>query len=74
MVMGRLAARGLVAQAVSPLISAVLLETAGATYTLVVLLGIALLSLTLVSILAAWRTRFQGYLAGSKESHAFSSR
>ena len=72
-VMGRLAAPSLVAQAISPLVGAVLLETAGPSHTLVALLAIALLTLALVSILAAWRTRLQGSLAGNKGSRAFSS-
>lgn len=72
-VMGRLAAPSLLAQAISPLIGTVVLESAGATPALLSLSGIALLNLILVSILALRASRPRGFFARSKESHAFSN-
>jgi hypothetical protein len=67
-VMGRLAAPSLLAQAISPLIGAVVLESAGASHAL-----LALLNLILISILALRTARPWGFFARSKEYHAFSN-
>jgi MFS family permease len=72
-VMGRLAAPSLLAQAISPLIGAVVLESAGASHALLALSGIALLNLILISALALQTARLRGFFARSKEFHAFSN-
>ena len=72
-VMGRLAAPSLLAQAISPLVGAVVLESAGPARALLALSGIALLNLILIWILALQTTRPRGFFARSKESHAFSN-
>jgi MFS family permease len=72
-VMGRLAAPSLLAQAISPLIGAVVLESAGASHALLALSGVALLNLILISILALRTARPWGFFARSKEYHAFSN-
>jgi MFS family permease len=72
-VMGRLAAPNLLAQAISPLVGAVVLESAGASHALLALSGVALLNLILISILALRTARPWGFFARSKEYHAFSN-
>ncbi|MGA7126174.1 MAG: hypothetical protein WBZ19_07710 [Chthoniobacterales bacterium] len=57
--MGRLAAPSLLAQAISPIAAAVVLETRGPTEVLFALLAIALLNVLLVAILVSYRTRWQ---------------
>jgi len=59
--MGRLAAPSLLAQAISPLLAAVILESAGATGVLLALCGVALANVVLAAILALCATRSQSF-------------
>lgn len=57
--MGRLAAPSLLAQAISPTAAAVILERRGATEVLFALLAIALVNVLLVAILISYKTKSQ---------------
>ena len=59
--MGRLAAPSLLAQAISPLVGAVILEAIGANAVLLALCGVALANVLLVAILALCATRSQSF-------------
>jgi hypothetical protein len=59
--MGRLASPRLLAQAISPLVGAVMLEAIGATEVLLALCGVALANVVLVAILALCATRSQSF-------------
>jgi hypothetical protein len=57
--MGRLVAPSLLAQAISPLIAAIILESIGATGVLLALCGVALANVVIVAILAFCTTKSQ---------------
>jgi predicted MFS family arabinose efflux permease len=59
--MGRLAAPSLLAQAISPLLAAEILESAGATGVLLALCGVALANVVLAAILALCATKSQSF-------------
>lgn len=59
--MGRLAAPSLLAQAISPLIAAIILESMGATGVLLALCGVALANVVIVAILALCTTGSQSF-------------
>lgn len=74
LLMGRLAAPSLLAQAISPLIAALVLESLGATAVLLALCGVALANLVIVALLALCTTRLESFSFGNTAFPASSNR